>query len=141
MHALYSNHIGYNETPTLPVLNGPPSWVVRSASKKRPIRSSIQTVYSGNPKTSTSTNSEDPYEMPHNAAFHKGLHCLYAVFHQCLHYLYRLKIFRQKNIIYFEKYNLTSLDFYNVLSQVSVSNQEAESIKIQRVILTADYSK
>ena len=44
MHALYSNHIGYNETPTLPVLNGPPSWVVRSASKKRPIRSSIQTV-------------------------------------------------------------------------------------------------
>ena len=34
MHALYSNHIGYNETPTLPVLNGPPSWVVRSASKK-----------------------------------------------------------------------------------------------------------
>ena len=44
MHASYSNHIGYNETPTLPVLNGPPSWVVRSASKKRPIRSSIQTV-------------------------------------------------------------------------------------------------
>ena len=45
MHALYSYHIGYNETPTLPVLNGPPSWVVRSASKKRPIRSSIQTVF------------------------------------------------------------------------------------------------
>ena len=34
MHASYSNHIEYNETPTLPVLNGPPSWVVRSASKK-----------------------------------------------------------------------------------------------------------
>ena len=33
MHALYINHIGYNETPTLPVLNGPPSWVVRSTSK------------------------------------------------------------------------------------------------------------
>ena len=33
MHASYSNHIGYNETPTLPVLSGPPSWVVRSASK------------------------------------------------------------------------------------------------------------
>ena len=33
MHALYSNHIGYNETPTLPVLNGQPSWVFRSASK------------------------------------------------------------------------------------------------------------
>ena len=48
MHASYSNHIEYNETPTLPVLNGPPSWVVRSASKKRPIRSSIQTVYQVN---------------------------------------------------------------------------------------------
>ena len=23
------------------------------------------------------TNSEDPEEMPHNAAFHQGLHCLY----------------------------------------------------------------
>ena len=22
------------------------------------------------------TNSEDPDEMPHNAAFHQGLHCL-----------------------------------------------------------------
>ena len=33
MHASYSNHIVYNETPTLTVLNGPPSWVVRSTSK------------------------------------------------------------------------------------------------------------
>ena len=24
----------------------------------------------------TFTNSEDPDEMPHNAAFHQGLHCL-----------------------------------------------------------------
>ena len=24
----------------------------------------------------TFTNSEDPDEMPHNAAFHLGLHCL-----------------------------------------------------------------
>ena len=24
----------------------------------------------------TLTNSEDPDEMPHNAAFHQGLHCL-----------------------------------------------------------------
>ena len=24
----------------------------------------------------TFTNSEDPDEMPHNVAFHKGLHCL-----------------------------------------------------------------
>ena len=33
MHVLYSNYIGYNKTPILPVLNGPPSWVVRSTSK------------------------------------------------------------------------------------------------------------
>ena len=26
--------------------------------------------------TGTFTNSEDPNEMPHNAAFHQGLHCL-----------------------------------------------------------------
>ena len=25
----------------------------------------------------TFKNSEDPDEMPHNAAFHQGLHCLY----------------------------------------------------------------
>ena len=49
MHASYSNYIGYNETPTLTVLNGPPSWVVRSASKKRPIRISIQTVVTPGP--------------------------------------------------------------------------------------------
>ena len=30
----------------------------------------------GNPKTGTIANSEDPDEMPHNAAFHQGLHCL-----------------------------------------------------------------
>ena len=30
----------------------------------------------GNPITGTFTNSEDPDEMPHNAAFHQGLHCL-----------------------------------------------------------------
>ena len=29
-----------------------------------------------NPKMGTSAISEDPDEMPHNAAFHQGLHCL-----------------------------------------------------------------
>ena len=29
-----------------------------------------------NPKMDTLANSEDPDEMPHNAAFHQGLHCL-----------------------------------------------------------------
>ena len=28
------------------------------------------------PKRVTLSNSEDPGEMPHNAAFHQGLHCL-----------------------------------------------------------------
>ena len=28
--------------------------------------------------TGTLANSEDPDEMPHNAAFHQGLHCLHG---------------------------------------------------------------
>ena len=28
------------------------------------------------PKRGMLTNSEDPHEMPHNATFHQGLHCL-----------------------------------------------------------------
>ena len=56
---------------------------------------------------STFANSEDPDEMQHNAAFHQGLHCLQ-----------RLNIFRQKNKIFVENYNLTPLDMCNGLSQV-----------------------
>ena len=41
-----------------------------------------------------------------DAAFHHGLHCIGK------------KTFRQKNIIFFENYNLTPLDMYNGLSQV-----------------------
>ena len=33
-------------------------------------------LYSGNPSAGTLTNSEDPDEMQHNAAFHQDLHCL-----------------------------------------------------------------
>ena len=29
----------------------------------------------------TYTNSEDPDEMPHNMAFHQGLHCLFIYIH------------------------------------------------------------
>ena len=32
--------------------------------------------YTGNPQMGTSTNSEDPDEMPHHVAFHQGLHYL-----------------------------------------------------------------
>ena len=48
----------------------------------------INSLYIGNPLTGTFTNSEDPDEMPHHAAFHLGLHCLF---------MYN-KIFRQKKI-------------------------------------------
>ena len=37
----------------------------------------FNSLYSGNPLTSTFANSEDPDIMQHNAAFHQGLHCLY----------------------------------------------------------------
>ena len=33
-------------------------------------------LHIGNPITGTFTNSIDPDEMPHNAAFHLGLYCL-----------------------------------------------------------------
>ena len=33
-------------------------------------------IYVFNLLTSTFANSEDPDEMQHNAAFHRGLHCL-----------------------------------------------------------------
>ena len=36
----------------------------------------INRLYMGNPETGTFTNSEDPDEMPHHAAFYLGLHCL-----------------------------------------------------------------
>ena len=35
-------------------------------------RCSLET---GNPKMGTLANSENPDEMPHNAAFYQGLHC------------------------------------------------------------------
>ena len=34
-------------------------------------------LYTGNPLKGTLINSEDPDEMPHIAAFHLGLHCLF----------------------------------------------------------------
>ena len=63
----------------------------------------LNRLYTGNPKTDTVANSEDPDEMPHNAAFHHCLHCQG-----------KKKVFRQ-NIQY---YNLTPLDMNNGLSQV-----------------------
>ena len=39
-------------------------------------RAVLNSLWTRNPKTVTLTNSEDPDEMPPNAAFHQGLHCL-----------------------------------------------------------------
>ena len=36
----------------------------------------VNPLYMGNSKLGVFTNSEDPCEMPHDAAFHMGLHCL-----------------------------------------------------------------
>ena len=54
----------------------------------------------------TLTNSEDPDEMPHKEAFHRGLHCLLR------------QRYSDKKIQYFLNYNLIPLDMYNGLSQV-----------------------
>ena len=62
---------------------------------------------------STFANSEDPYEMQHNAAFHQGLHCLK-----------REKHFQAKENN-FENYSLAPLDMYNGLSQYYCIKPEA----------------
>ena len=36
----------------------------------------FNTLFTGNPYTGIFTNSENPNEMPHNAAFHQGQHYL-----------------------------------------------------------------
>ena len=41
-------------------------------------------------------------------------------------------IFRQKNTIFFENYNLTPLDMYNDYPKLIVSNQKEEYISIQK---------
>ena len=47
-------------------------WLVNESKKEgKDQESTIR-----NPKRSTLANNEDPDEMPHNAAFHQGLHCL-----------------------------------------------------------------
>ena len=75
---------------------------------------------------STFTNSEDPDEMQHHAAFHQGLHCLL-----------RLKRSSVKKILFFNyMYNLNPLDKHNELSQVYYIKPEGRIhlyICIQRI--------
>ena len=42
-------------------------------------------------------NSEDPDEMPHKAAFHQGLHCLFAK---------KKWIYRERRTIFLRNYSL-----------------------------------
>ena len=65
----------------------------------------VNHLYSGNPLTSTSANSEKPDEMQHNDAFHQGSTLLERV----------KKILRKKKTIFVSNYNLTPLDMYNGL--------------------------
>ena len=65
----------------------------------------VNHLYSGNPLTSTSVNSEKPDEMQHNDAFHLGSTLLERV----------KKILRKKKTIFVSNYNLTPLDMYNEL--------------------------
>ena len=67
----------------------------------------------------TFAKSEDLDEMQHNAACHLGQLCLWKV----------KMIFRQKNKMSFENYNLTPLDMYNGLSQVYYIKSEDYYIK------------
>ena len=49
------------------------SW---NENKNNQITQHFKPLYSGHPLLSTYTNSEDPDEMQHNAAFHQSLHCV-----------------------------------------------------------------
>ena len=64
---------------------------------------------------STFSNSEDPDEMQHYAAFHQGLHC----------FCEGEKDFQTKEYNIFENYNVTPLNMYNGLSQVYCIKAEA----------------
>ena len=65
-------------------------------------------MYTRNPQTGTFTNSEDPDEMSHNAAFH-----------QCKPCLSRKKRYSKKKMQYFSfNYNLIHLDIQNEPSEV-----------------------
>ena len=68
-------------------------------------------------ETCTFANSKDPDEMQHNAAFHKGLHCLLW-----------LKKLTDKNII-FKNYNRAPLDMYNGLSEIYCNKPEGRYVQ------------
>ena len=74
----------------------------------------------------TLTNSEDPDEMTHNAAFRQYLHC------------YGKKIFGQKSFFFpFFKYNLTPLDYV----QWTIPNQKGKFMSINFSFLFFHASK
>ena len=70
---------------------------------------------------STLTNSEDPDEMPHNATFHQGLHCLLLRYKD-------LQTTKKKIKIMICHPKIRTNDFPKFIA----SNQKEESIRIQR---------
>ena len=68
-------------------------------------------------------NREDPDEMPHNAVFHQGLHCLP-----------RQDRSSEKEIqLFLGGYNLCSLNIYNGPSYLIVCSSMGEVIGLKRV--------
>ena len=55
---------------------GTPSWEGLIIVNGISYSFTVNPCHSGHLQTGTLANSEDTDEMPHNAAFHQGLHCL-----------------------------------------------------------------
>ena len=70
------------------------------------------------------TNSEDPDEMPHNPAFHHGLHCLIAM---------AKTIFRERNTFYVGIITSDPWVYKMEPPKFIASNQKKESIMKERV--------
>ena len=49
-------------------------WLIGLSRSKETVKP-VNPFYNGDSKISTLENSEDPDEMPHDAAFYQGLHC------------------------------------------------------------------
>ena len=81
----------------------------------------VNPLYSRNTKTGTFANSEDPDEMPHNAAFHQG----YTLFVK-----EKIDVQTKNKTILFRNvynYNLPPLDICNRQSQVYCNKPEGRT--------------
>ena len=81
----------------------------------------VNLLWTRNPWTGTLTNSEDSDEMPHNAAFHQGLHCL----------LSQNQSSEKENKAFFEIITCASLIYTLDHPDLTVSNFMGTSIGIK----------